>query len=74
MMHVAFTPAMFDKVRIYSGGPEDAPEVRLWTDAHHIDFHVPGMTRADADMIAEILRIALTRARAEAAGYTIAAE
>lgn len=74
MMHVAFNPSSGDDVRVYSGGSDDAPDVRLWTDSHHIDFRVPGMTRADADMIAEILCIALTRARAEAAGYKIAAE
>lgn len=74
MMHVNFAPALFEELRIYSGGPNDAPDVRLWTDGAHIDFSVPGMTRADADKIADILRAAITRARSEWAGYKIAAE
>ena len=41
MMHVAFNPSSGDDVRVYSGGSDDAPDVRLWTDSHHIDFRVP---------------------------------
>ena len=74
MMHVAFNPSSGDDVRVYSGGPDDAPDVRLWTDSHHIDFRVPDLTRADADKIADILRDAITRARTKWAGYKIAAE
>lgn len=74
MMHTFFIPSAGDSPRVYSGGTDDAPNVRLWTDAAHIEFSVPGMTRADADKIAGILKSAIERSSRRVASYTIAAE
>ncbi len=74
MMHALFSPNVSDELRIYSGGHADAPDVRLWTDRAHVDIRVPGLTRADCDKIADILRHAFARARAGAISYKVAAE